>query len=362
MSSLYNSSTPLRVVVPAGSSRSAIFEPDVDGFDVGSILAAANNEVPLIDPKQLKHDKSLGEGTTFDVHRELFSPTRRFADSYYVAVKYMRLAGKTREAKRAMSQSLMREIKVMTHPALSLHGCIVPLLGYGWRNDPRDGAMPYLITDYSEYGTLKDYLEKFETKLSDWERRELALDVAIGLTALHEHNIIHGDVKLSNVLVYGIAGRFITSRPQSAKLADFGSTIFQQDFARHSGTSRYLGTPIYSAPEFQRNDECGTLATFVDCKRADVYSFGLLTWETMASGKSYHAAISSAQNDETRVMRPDSDHVLQVLRGLLEPPLIPLISVPKEVIQSTLDGCLRHHPERRKTMSEIAEILSQGAE
>jgi serine/threonine protein kinase len=360
MSSLYNSSTLPRVVVPAGTSRSAIFEPDADGFDVGGILAAANNEVPLIDPKQLKYHKSLGEGTTFDVRCEEFSPANPFARSYYVAVKYMRLAGKTRRAKQAMSRSLMQEIKVMTHPALSLHGCIVPLLGYGWRNDPEDGAMPYLITDYSEFGTLKEYLGRFKT--SDRERQELALDVAVGLTALHENDIVHGDVKLSNVLVYGITGRFVSSRPQSAKLADFGSTIFQQDFARHSAMSRYRGTPIYNAPEFQRNDGSGKRATFVDCTRADVYSFGLLTWETMACGKSYHAAITSAQNDEIMVTSPDSDHVLQVLQSLLETPLIQLISVPKEVIRSTLYGCLRHNPESRKTMSEIAKILSQGAE
>jgi serine/threonine protein kinase len=360
MSSLYKNDTPPRVVVPAGTSRSAIFEPDAEGFDVGGILAAANNEVPLIDPKQLKHHKSLGEGTTFDVRCEVFTPANPFAHSYYVAVKYMRLAGKTKLAKRAMSRSLMREIKVMTHPALSLHGCIVPLLGYGWRNDPRDGAMPYLITDYSDSGTLKDYLGNFKT--SDRERQELALDVAVGLTALHENNIVHGDVKLSNVLVYGVTGRFFTTRPQSAKLADFGSTIFQQDFARHSGTSRYRGTPIYNAPEFQGNDEGDKRATFVDCTRADVYSFGLLTWETMAGGKSYHAAITSAQNDVIAVTISDSDHVLQVLQGLLETPLVHLISVPKEVIQSTLGGCLSHHPESRKTMSEIVKILSQGAE
>jgi serine/threonine protein kinase len=357
MSSLWNNSTLSRIIIPAGSSRSAIYEPDENGFDVGGILAAANNEVPLIDPKHLKYDKSLGSGTTFDVHRELFRPANPHASPYFVAVKYMRLAGKTAQTKQAMSRSLMREIKVMTRPALNSHGCIVPLLGYGWRNDPRDGAIPYLITDYSEYGTLKDYLGMITTSLP--ERRELALDVAVGLETLHESSIIHGDVKLSNVLVYGISGRFISSRPQSAKLADFGSTLLEEDFARHSGTSRYYGTPAYNPPEFQGVDGSGDCATFLDCTRADVYSFGLLAWETMAGGKSYCASITAVQAHESIPTTPKSDQVLQQLLKTAE---ISASSSLHEVLRLTLEGCLRDDPKKRKAMSEVTGILSQGAE
>jgi serine/threonine protein kinase len=357
MSSLYNSSTLSRIVIPAGSSRSAIYEPDENGFDVGGILAAANNEVPLIDPKQLKYDKSLGSGTTFDVHRELFRPAHPHASPYFVAVKYMRLAGKTRQTRQAMSRSLMREIKVLTRPALNSHGCIVPLLGYGWRNDPRDGAIPYLITDYSEFGTLKDYLRMIKTSLR--ERRELALDVAVGLDTLHKSKIIHGDVKMSNVLVYGIGGRFVSSRPQSAKLADFGSTLFEEDFAGHSGTCRYHGTPVYNPPEFRRVGGSGDSANFVDCTRADVYSFGLLTWEVIAGGKSYYTDVPAIQAHEGIPASPKSDRLLQ---QILDTPEVSAASLTQEVVRSTLERCLRDDPEERKTMSEVTEILSQGAE
>lgn len=73
----------------------------------------------------------------------------------------------------------MREVRVLTYPLLNNHENIIPALGYGWLEDPETGTHPYLVVNYSDNGTLTDYLHKILPPLS--ERRELVLDLALGL-------------------------------------------------------------------------------------------------------------------------------------------------------------------------------------
>jgi serine/threonine protein kinase len=72
--------------------------------------------------------------------------------------------------------------------------------------------------------------------------------VAAGLAYLHGETIVHGDVKVSNVVI-GADGR--------AKLADFGCTR-----KVCVGTSRPIigGTPAFMAPEVVRGEEQGPAA------------------------------------------------------------------------------------------------------
>ncbi|KAG6811002.1 hypothetical protein H0H92_009379, partial [Tricholoma furcatifolium] len=98
-----------------------------------------------------------------------------------------------------------------------------------------------------------------------------ALDVASGLSYLHEDGIIHGDLKGMNVLIDG-AGR--------ARLADFGiSGIADSKIpawtSQSSGASRG-GTVAWQAPELldPDNDEDAK-----NTKESDVYAWGCVAYE-----------------------------------------------------------------------------------
>jgi serine/threonine protein kinase len=60
-------------------------------------------------------------------------------------------------------------------------------------------TQPFLVLEYAEHRTLKD--PPSCRSLSTCSRN-LALDTALGVNALHSCGIAHGDIKLENVLMF----------------------------------------------------------------------------------------------------------------------------------------------------------------
>lgn len=210
-----------------------------DSLKISSILGAAGRRLPLIQPSELSFHKHLGAGACFRVDCESHTKNSAGYSPRLVAVKHMRIGELSDCMNKSFYDGVMREVRVLAHPPLNNHDYIIPALGYVWLQYPLTGTHPYLVVDYSDHGTLTDYLQRIRPPLN--ERRELALDVALGLEALHNSEIIHGDVKASNVLVFDrFDDYYDRSKPQIAKLADFGAAIFEVDLMRDPSRTEVL--------------------------------------------------------------------------------------------------------------------------
>ncbi|CAK5266253.1 unnamed protein product [Mycena citricolor] len=89
-----------------------------------------------------------------------------------------------------MSRYMRRELEI----SIGLkHENILPLIG-----SCRLDGHPVLITPFMKFGDIWRYLSGNHHKVSGLS---LILDVASGLAYLHSHNIVHADLKPSNVLV-----------------------------------------------------------------------------------------------------------------------------------------------------------------
>jgi serine/threonine protein kinase len=125
----------------------------------------------------------------------------------------------------------------MNHSPLAHHPNIIELYGYGWRLKERRPA-PYIVLEYGDQGSLRHYL-KNSRSLSLQAKLIFAGDVACGLTALHQCGIVHGDVKLDNVIVFPSLDRPSGS---IAKICDFGhSLLLDSDSERQL---KYVGTTL----------------------------------------------------------------------------------------------------------------------
>ena len=146
-----------------------------------------------------------------------------------------------------------REAQTM---ALLEHPNLVRIYDVGQRE-----GVPFLVMELVEGGNLDGWVEAYGP-MPPRMAVDAVQQIARALTAVHQFDVIHRDVKPNNVLV---------TPDGVCKLTDFG--IARTD-AKEDQRKRKLGTQGYTAPE-QRSSPATVDA------RADIYSLGATLWRLL---------------------------------------------------------------------------------
>ena len=157
--------------------------------------------------------------------------------------------------------------------------------------------------------------------------------LALGLKALHEHGVVHRDLKTSNILV-GFDGSVET-------VAELVLTDFED-------SSNVVGTGFWRAPEVLqtlKDWRSGASSVVNYTPKCDVYSFGMTCYEILTGQTPFSG-------------HPISDYDL-ILVDKKRPALPPDVN-PK--LAELVMRCWHHDPERRPTSSEIVVELKQLVE
>ncbi|MGC8867174.1 MAG: protein kinase domain-containing protein, partial [Elusimicrobiales bacterium] len=132
----------------------------------------------------------------------------------------------------------------------------------------------YLVFEYIDGISLDEKLED-AVRMPFFEVKPIISEIAKALKYAHSRNVIHRDLKLSNVMI---------SKDGFVKVTDFGlAKVIREAKARYS-SNEVVGSPAYMAPE-QDN------GIFV--KESDLYSLGVCIYELLVgelpfSGPDYH--------------------------------------------------------------------------
>lgn len=125
----------------------------------------------------------------------------------------------------------------------------------------------YLLMDYVEAENLKVLFGRHDPVLTE-NVAQILIDMALGLTDVHESGYMHLDFKPENVLV---------SRNGSVRLIDFD--LAQPIPEKPKKMSKNPGTPAYMAPEqLQRKP--------ID-PRADIFAYGVAAYELVTNQKPF---------------------------------------------------------------------------
>ncbi|KAF2146713.1 uncharacterized protein K452DRAFT_294261 [Aplosporella prunicola CBS 121167] len=73
------------------------------------------------------------------------------------------------------------------------------MMGYGWVHQ-EGSVVPFLVTEFAQFGTLRQYL--CSENISIRACFDLVGQVACGLREVHDSTVVHGDLKLENILVF----------------------------------------------------------------------------------------------------------------------------------------------------------------
>jgi serine/threonine protein kinase len=213
-------------------------------------------------------------------------------------------------------KNVLLEVQVLTHVPLRAHENIVNLIGFGWETNRIDGLMshvfqwPFVVLEYAPFGTMVDLFQYLLVENST--RQSLCLDVGEGLSALHACDIIHGDVKMENVLVFPHQ-----ERTYIAKLADFGFTRIDLE-GKAPMTKLPARSPPWDAPE------ATSFMPWADLHLTDVYSFGFLIWRTLCYGHEPFTEngglLSEEKTEEIATLKAEDKIALRAVQSIASLP------------------------------------------
>ncbi|XP_021927368.1 membrane-associated tyrosine- and threonine-specific cdc2-inhibitory kinase isoform X2 [Zootermopsis nevadensis] len=255
--------------------------------------------------EQFEDVHQIGEGSFGEVFRARSKET-----GLYYAVK------KSKERFRSDCDRRLKLEEVRKHELIPKHDNCVQFIG-AWEEDD------YLYIQLELCKTsLEEYTEVNHEITQDmlWD---ILLDVLLAVKHLHDHNLIHLDIKLENILV-DLNGHY--------KLGDFGLVV---DMSKEDFEDAVEGDPKYLAPE---------LMTGHFTKAADIFSLGITMLELASDldlpsqGPLWHELRNG--------IFPD-DHIKHICPKMFE--LIRAMMTPDYVERPTVDFLLTH-PHLTKMM------------
>lgn len=141
-----------------------------------------------------------------------------------------------------------------------------------------DNYIAYIIMEHMDGPSLRELMN--EKPIIPNRAISIALDVCRGLTAAHEFNIIHRDIKPQNILL---------TANLTAKISDFGVARILETANEYAGT--ITGTRKYMSPEqYDGNYD----------HRADLYSTGLTIYEMLTGRSPFRGANHSEMQAKKR--------------------------------------------------------------
>ena len=144
--------------------------------------------------------------------------------------------------------------------------------------------IPYIIMEFMPGKPLNHYMRMFSFTTD--QIVSIIRQVSESLNAVHEHNILHRDIKPGNILM---------TDDIRLKLTDFG--IAKVSNSNLTMTKEILGSPAYMPPEaFDNQSLC-------DC-RSDIFSLGVIAYELLTGVKPFHGETIGEIMNAIKYQRP----------------------------------------------------------
>jgi serine/threonine protein kinase len=247
-----------------------------------------------------------GMGTVYSARDRVIEET--------VALKVLRpeIAGSAEFKQRFLSE--VRLTRRVTHPN------VCRIHEYG-----EDGGLRFLVMERVEGRDLTKVLAGGPLPADD--AREIAVQAAEALHAIHSAGIVHRDLKAANVMV-DAAGR--------VKVMDFGIAKPVVDGAPAAPSGYIVGTPEYMSPEQGRGRP-------VDA-RSDIYALGVVVFELFTGHVPFRADTPIA----TLMMHVET------------PPPLDHPALPPTVADALRRALAKDPADRFPTARAMADALRRG--
>ena len=305
--------------VTAPTDPATLAQPPEDGtlgdeatLDL-SFLLPSKNQQSLGSIGEYEVLSVLGEGGMGIVFKAFDESLRRF-----VAIKVLspRLASSKKARLRFIREA--RAAAAINHPnVVTIHAV------------NNQGDLPFLVMEYIAGSSLRQRI-RLGPGLEPGEVLRIAVQIAKGLAAAHEHGVIHRDIKPANIM--------LEEGVERVKITDFGLALAAMNLSGITSQGQLVGTPAYMSPE-QIN------AQPVE-PRSDLFSLGCVMYAMVAGHSPFQGK-----------------HTLEVIRKVCDHNPTPLHeldpSVPRD-LSDLVAWLLEKDPNNRpQSSAEFAALLTR---
>lgn len=190
----------------------------------------------------------------------------------------------------------------------------------------QEGGLYYIVMELVDGITLKQYIDEVGMVVPE-DAIKISIQIAYGIEAAHNNNIIHRDIKPQNIVI---------SDDGYAKVSDFGIAKVANGNTINNAVS---GSVHYMAPEQARTG-------YTD-EKSDIYSLGITMYE-MVTGR----------------LPFDTDNNASIVWSHLNTPIIPpseyVEDIPYPLEQIILKATSKHSVERYSNISEVINDLKHA--
>src|SRR6202795_379253 len=205
----------------------------------------------------------------------------------------------------------------------------------------RTGSSYFYAMEFVEGETLENLIKRsgrLDVKLA----LEITTQVAAGLAAIHEQNLVHRDIKPTNIMV-----RVMDGACRTAKIIDLGlaKTAMNEPASQAaiSTPGAFAGTPEFASPEQFAGVQ-------VDI-RSDLYSLGVTLWEMLIGRVPFRGSPAEVMYQHQHASLP-----LDRLKRVSQPVVVLL-----EVLLEKDPGRRFQNPtELLKAMPTITDAIDAG--
>lgn len=185
---------------------------------------------------------------------------------------------------------------------------------------------PFLVMEYIEGRPLSDLIKAINKDCR--QAVPVMLQLAEGISACHEHNVIHRDLKPGNIII----------TPEGlVKILDFGIAKTQTSLTK---TGMTVGTPEYMSPE-----QC--IGSKNLSGKSDIYSLGIIFWELIFGSVPFRP--DTAQNAELSVALKHIEATLPAQAAIPDITMVPIIGLVRRMLDKA--------PEARPPTDDIIDTL-----
>ena len=230
-----------------------------------------------------KIERKIGEGGMGMVYEAVDQSLGR-----KVAIKKMNDEIKVNEREKQRFLEEARTVALLRHPNIVEIFTIF-----------EEEANIYLVFEFLSGMTLDRLLDK-EVRLGFEKTVKIFDEVSKALVYAHSKNIIHRDLKLSNIML---------SEENEVKVMDFGLASRAREALARFSNKEVVGSPAYMPPE----QDLGVFS-----READIYSLGVCLYEVLTGvlpfqGPDFHAQKARAIYRPLSVILPGSPKLLDLL-------------------------------------------------